>query len=113
MISHLEEFALQNKMPNKTLENVQHNFEEFVMQAMLPYLPISSMDNEKSCITLTVEYSEENENCKMFFYYTDEQMNPLERLDDISKKLVQKAIKACESYFKDERFCLEVEVADE
>ena len=95
LVSQLEEFGRKQQMSPKTITNMQLVFEELFMQNLLPVFP------KNFSLSFTVEYSEEKNEVEMRFIYEGENKNPFDNLNDISKKLIEKASTVQKHEYKD------------
>ena len=88
--SRLEEFGRKHQIGQKTIANMQHVFEELLMQALLPLL------GGRFTLTFTAEYAETTGAVQIRLVYDGERLNPRERLDDIARRIVDGALSSYE-----------------
>ena len=91
----LEEFGRKQQISQKTIINMQHVFEELVMQALIP-----TSDTEIN-LTFTAEYSEADAAVELRFRYTGEEFNLIDRCDQISRKIVDSSLSAYSHSYSD------------
>jgi len=84
--SRLEEFGRKHQISQKTIINVQHVFEELIMQSLIPNLP------KHFDLLFSVEYSEESGAAEMRMSFDGDELDPLEKCDEISRKIVENVI---------------------
>ena len=88
--SRLEEFGRKHQIGQKTIANMQHVFEELLMQALLPLL------GGRFTLTFTAEYAETTGAVQIRLVYDGERLDPRERLDDIARRIVDGALSSYE-----------------
>ena len=101
----LEEFCRKHQVHQKSIINMRHVLEELVMQLLLPRLP-TPFD-----LHFTAEYSEENATTELRFRYAGKELNPLENSDDISRKILERAVSSCRHEYSGETNTIVLTVA--
>ena len=95
--SRLEEFGRKHQISQKTIINMQHVFEELVMQSLIKELP------QQFDLTFSVEYSEESGAAEMRMSFDGNELDPLKKCDEISGKIVENAVASYEHSYVDGR----------
>ena len=97
VVSRLEEFGRKHQISQKTIINMQHVFEELVMQSLVKGLP------PQFDLTFSVEYSEESGAAEMRMSFDGSELDPLKKCDEISRKIVENAVASYDYSYADGR----------
>jgi polar amino acid transport system ATP-binding protein len=97
VVSNLEEFGRKHQISQKTIINMQHVFEELVMQSLIKDLP------QQFDLTFSVEYSEESGAAEMRINFDGSELDPLKKCDEISGKIVKNAVASYNHSYADGR----------
>ena len=97
VVSDLEEFGRKHQISQRTIINMQHVFEELVMQSLIRDLP------QQFDLTFSVEYSEESGAAEMRISFGGRELDPLKKCDEISIKIVENAVASYNHSYADGR----------
>mgnify|MGYP002623999425 CR=1 FL=1 len=103
--SRLEDFGRKQQIAQKTIRNMQLAFEELVMQVLIPSFAASFN------LTFTAEYSEEQGRVTLRLCYDGAELNPLERVDEVSQKLLTRITSDYSHTFSDGMNRIEMSIA--
>ncbi len=95
-ISELHEFALKKLFTPELLYKIEAAIEEVYLQTILPVL------DEKAQMDFSMEYAERQGLCKIQFCWKAKPVNPLLKMDEISRKLAEHAARDIEYKYTDE-----------
>ena len=84
-ISELHAFALKKLFTPELLYRIEASIEEIYLQTILPVL------DEKTKMDFSLEYAEKQGICKIEFRWNDAPVNPLLKMDELSRKLAEHA----------------------
>ncbi len=84
-ISEIKEFAVRKMFSPKFVYRIEAVIEEIYLQAILQVL------NEQDEMHFVLEYSEKKGICEILFRWQGQQTDPLQNIDDISRKLAEHA----------------------
>ncbi|MBQ7654783.1 MAG: amino acid ABC transporter ATP-binding protein, partial [Clostridia bacterium] len=93
--SRIEEFGRKHQIAQKTIVHMQQVFEELVMQALLPAL------GESFELGFAAEYSEEKGAVSLRLTYGGQSLDPRDKCDEISRRIVDGAVSAYEHSYSD------------
>lgn len=104
LASQLEEFGRKQQVNQKTVVNMQLLFEELVVNSLIPAL------SQPFDLTFTAEYAEEKGSMKIRLRYKGDALNPLDKADELSLKLIENAARDCVHSYSDGINVLELEI---
>ena len=102
VFSHMEEFGRKHLISQKTIINMQHIFEELVMQSLIPQMP------QQFDLAITIEYSEKTSEVEMRIGFSGKEIDPIAGCDDISLKIVENAVYSYKYFYADGMNCATV-----
>lgn len=79
-LSEIEAFGNKNILSRKSILTIESVFEELCVETLLPKIPK---------LRFTLEYSEQENNSEITLCYGGENRNPLDDMDELSKKLLE------------------------
>ncbi|MBR5671853.1 MAG: amino acid ABC transporter ATP-binding protein [Spirochaetales bacterium] len=100
VLSHMEEFGRKHLISQKAIVNMQHVFEELVMQSLIPQL------SRQFDLAITIEYSEKTSEVEMRMRFGGAEADPLAGCDEISKKIVENAVSSYRHSYADGMNCV-------
>ncbi len=92
--NRLELFCQKQQMSVKCITNLQLIFEELIMQGLLH-------GGDWADMMFTVEYAEETNSANVKLQYDGSRFNPLDSVDEISRKIIAKTAKDCHYEYND------------
>ena len=95
-ISELNAFALKKLFTPELLYRIEAAIEEMYLQTILPVL------DEKTKMDFSLEYAEKQKICKIEFRWNDAPVNPLQNMDELSRKLAEHAARNIEYQYTDD-----------
>ena len=95
-ISELNAFALKKLFTPELLYRIEAAIEEVYLQTILPIL------DEKTKMDFSLEYAEKQKICKIEFRWNDAPVNPLQNMDELSRKLAEHAARNIEYQYTDD-----------
>ena len=95
-ISELNAFALKKLFTPELLYRIEAAIEEMYLQTILPVL------DEKTKMDFSLEYAEKQKICKIEFRWNAAPVNPLQNMDELSRKLAEHAARNIEYQYTDD-----------
>lgn len=104
VVNRLHNFAEKNQISGKMSRNMLYVFEEIVAQALV----LKIADTEEICMVM--EYSGENEGLVAKIEYGGKSLNPLDDIDDVSRRVVELATSDVKHEYTDGKNCMKVHI---
>lgn len=105
-LSELNAFALKKMFTPDLLYRLEAAIEEMYLQTILPVL------DEKTKMNFSLEYAEKRGTCELKFQWETAPVNPLLKMDELSRKLAEHAAKDIKYRYTDDgcnEICMTVE----
>ncbi len=104
VVNRLHNFAEKNQISGKMSRNMLYVFEEIVAQSLV----LKIADTEEICMVM--EYSGENEGLVAKIEYGGKSLNPLDDIDDVSRRVVELATSDVKHEYTDGKNCMKVHI---
>lgn len=104
IVNRLHNFAEKNQISGKMSRNMLYVFEEIVAQSLV----LKIADTEEICMVM--EYSGENEGLVAKIEYGGKSLNPLDDIDDVSRRVVELATSDVKHEYTDGKNCMKVHI---
>lgn len=104
IVNRLYNFAEKNQISGKMSRNMLYVFEEIVAQSLVHKIP----DTEE--ILMAMEYSGENEGLVAKIEYGGNSLNPLDDIDDVSRRVVELATSNLKHEYVDGKNCMKLRI---
>ena len=102
--NRLQTFAEKNQFDKASARNLQLVFEELVQ-------PLISILSQPIDLTFTAEYAEESGKIQILMSYAGKDIDPLEQVDELSHKLIEKATNRYVHSYADGINCIKADIA--
>ncbi len=96
LLSKIHELAIRKLFSPKFVYRIEASIEEIYLQTVLPTL------EDNILVHFDLEYSEKTESCEIRFRWSSKPQNPLENMDDLSRRLTEYAARNVEYHYAED-----------